>query len=233
MTLGWEIFLDQESITGDFCLVELEVFADYDITFRGFDRRLQASWWRHQMVTFSALLAQLLALCAGNSQVNSLYKGQWHRALMFYLICAWIKGWANNQYPGDLRCHHDRYDVTVMLALQVTCLLLLKADKQTLKCVFCIHVTKVKVNNFLLQFQDMFMKARIHWMITMVWKICKCVFFVNVLHSAIFQLDSCLNNKFQYMIIRLSYLHNGISFFTLVRKHYSLRMWFPWHIYIY
>ena len=36
------------------------------------------SWWRHQMETFSALLA----LCAGNSIVtlNSPHKGQWHRA---------------------------------------------------------------------------------------------------------------------------------------------------------
>ena len=38
-------------------------------------------WWRHQMETFSALLA----LCAGNSPVpvNSPHKGQWRGALMF------------------------------------------------------------------------------------------------------------------------------------------------------
>ena len=43
-------------------------------------------WWRHRMETFSALLA----LCAGNSRspVNSPHKGQWHRALMFSLICS-------------------------------------------------------------------------------------------------------------------------------------------------
>ena len=47
------------------------------------------SWWRHQMETFSALLA----ICAGNSPVpeNSPHKGQWRGALMFSLICAWIK----------------------------------------------------------------------------------------------------------------------------------------------
>ena len=52
------------------------------------------SWWRHQMETFSALLA----LCAGNSPVpvNSPHKGQWRGALMFSLICAWINDWVNN-----------------------------------------------------------------------------------------------------------------------------------------
>ena len=37
-------------------------------------------WWRHQMETFSALLA----LCVGNSPRH---KGQWRGALMFSLIC--------------------------------------------------------------------------------------------------------------------------------------------------
>ena len=39
------------------------------------------SWWRHQMETFSALLA----LCGGNHQspVDSPHKGQWRGALMF------------------------------------------------------------------------------------------------------------------------------------------------------
>ena len=45
-------------------------------------------WWRHQMETFSALLA----VCAGNSPVpmKSPHKDQWRGALMFSLICAWI-----------------------------------------------------------------------------------------------------------------------------------------------
>ena len=30
------------------------------------------------------------------SPVNYPHKGQWRGALMFYLICAWINGWANN-----------------------------------------------------------------------------------------------------------------------------------------
>ena len=47
--------------------------------------------------------------------VNSLHKGQWHRALIFSSICAWIEGWVNNHEAGDLRCHRTHYDVTVML----------------------------------------------------------------------------------------------------------------------
>ena len=43
-------------------------------------------WWRHQMETFSALLA----FCGGihRSPVNSPHKGKWRGALMFSLICA-------------------------------------------------------------------------------------------------------------------------------------------------
>ena len=70
------------------------------------------SWWRHQMETFSALLA----LCAGNSPVpvNSPHKGQWRGALMFSLICAWINDWVNNREAGDLRRHRGHYGVNVM-----------------------------------------------------------------------------------------------------------------------
>ena len=72
-------------------------------------------WWRHQMETFSALLA----ICAGNSPVpvNSLRKGQWRGALMFSLICTRINGWVNNGEAGDLRRNRAHYDVIVMLAL--------------------------------------------------------------------------------------------------------------------
>ena len=72
----------------------------------------QNTWWRHQMETFSALLA----VCAGNSRwpVNSPHKGQWPGALMFSLICAWINGWVNSGEAGDLRRHCAHYNVTVM-----------------------------------------------------------------------------------------------------------------------
>ena len=71
------------------------------------------SWWRHQMETFSALLA----ICVGihRSPVNSPHKGQWRGAFMFSLICAWINDWMNNGEAGDLRRHRAHYDVTVMM----------------------------------------------------------------------------------------------------------------------
>ena len=74
-------------------------------------------WWRHQMETFSALLA----LCAGNSlvPVNSPHKGQWRGALMLSLICAWINDWVNNREAGDLRRHRGHYDVNVMTWLVI------------------------------------------------------------------------------------------------------------------
>ena len=70
------------------------------------------SWWRHQMETFSALLA----LCAGNSPVPviSPHKGQWRGALMFSLIYAWINDWVNNREAGDLRRQRGHCDVIVM-----------------------------------------------------------------------------------------------------------------------
>ena len=45
---------------------------------------------------------------------GSLFKGQWSGALMFSLICAWIKDWINNCEAGDLRHHRAHYDVIVM-----------------------------------------------------------------------------------------------------------------------
>ena len=71
-----------------------------------------SSWWRHQMETFSALLA----ICAGNSPVTGEFphKGQWRGALLFSLICTRINGWVNNGEAVDLRRHRAHYDVTVM-----------------------------------------------------------------------------------------------------------------------
>ena len=73
---------------------------------------LHATWWRHQMESFSALLA----ICAGNSPVpvNSPHKGQWRGALMFTLICLWTNDWVNNREAGDLRRLRVHYDVIVM-----------------------------------------------------------------------------------------------------------------------
>ena len=62
------------------------------------------------MKTFSVLVA----LCVGNSPVNSPHKGQRRGALMLLLICTWKNGWVNNRVAGALRRHHTHYDVTVM-----------------------------------------------------------------------------------------------------------------------
>ena len=48
------------------------------------------------------------------SPVNSPHKGQWRRAFMFSLICAWINAWVNNREAGDLRRHRAHYDVIVI-----------------------------------------------------------------------------------------------------------------------
>ena len=71
------------------------------------------TWWRHQMETFSALLA----ICAGNSPVSGEFphKGQWRGALIFSLICVWINGWVNNREAGDWRRYRAHYDVSVMI----------------------------------------------------------------------------------------------------------------------
>ena len=47
------------------------------------------------------------------SQVNSPHKDQWHGALMFSLIWAWMNGWVYRE-AGDLRRHRAHDDVTVM-----------------------------------------------------------------------------------------------------------------------
>ena len=77
-----------------------------------FSLRWISARWRHQMKIFSALLA----FCAGNSPVTGEFphKSQWHGALMFSLIGAWMDDWVNNYEAGDLRRHRTHYDVTVM-----------------------------------------------------------------------------------------------------------------------
>ena len=50
------------------------------------------------------------------SPVNSPHKGQWHGALMFYLICAWTNCCVNNRATGNLICHRAHSAVAVMEA---------------------------------------------------------------------------------------------------------------------
>ena len=88
----------------------LGVLVHYGMMMGDIDDRIMVTWWHHQMESFSVLLA----LCAGNSPVNSPNKGQWRGALMFSLICIWTNGWVNNRDVSAMRHHHAHYDVTVM-----------------------------------------------------------------------------------------------------------------------
>ena len=45
-------------------------------------------WWRHQMETFSALMA----ICGETTTGEFQHKGQWRETL----ICSWINGWVKN-----------------------------------------------------------------------------------------------------------------------------------------
>ena len=62
------------------------------------------TWGRHQMETFSALLA----LCAGNPPVidGFPHKGQWRKAFDVFFICAWTNGWANTRAPSRSLWRH-------------------------------------------------------------------------------------------------------------------------------
>ena len=72
------------------------------------------SWWRHQMETYSALLA----ICAGNSPVPGEFPAQRPvtRSFDVSLFSARINGWVNNGQACDLRRHRAHYDVIVMFS---------------------------------------------------------------------------------------------------------------------
>ena len=71
------------------------------------------SWWRHQMETFSALLA----LCAGNSPVSGEFPAQRPvtRSFDVFFDRRQLNGWVNTREAGDLRRYRAHYDVMVML----------------------------------------------------------------------------------------------------------------------
>ena len=80
-------------------------------------QRMVSAWWRHQMETFSALLA----FSAGNSLVTGEFSAQRpvKRSFgVFSLICAWINAWVNNRGAGDLRRHRVNHDVILMVCMR-------------------------------------------------------------------------------------------------------------------
>ena len=70
------------------------------------------TWWRHQMETFSALLA----LCAGNSPVSGEFPAQRPvtRSFDVFFDRRQLNGWVNTREAGDLRRYRAHYDVMVM-----------------------------------------------------------------------------------------------------------------------
>ena len=119
--MGW-IYLEMLCVNGDIFIKKISIQRGYQlcVCWWPIANRLNqdvfcimTSWWRHQMETFSALLA----ICAGihRSPVNSPHKGQWRGALMVSLSCAWISGWVNNREAGDLGRNCAHYDVIVMI----------------------------------------------------------------------------------------------------------------------
>ena len=75
--------------------------------------KVHQTWWRHGMETLSASLA----LCEGNTPVESLHKGPATRALIICFMLTSTKSWSNSRAAGDLT-HHETHcdcDVTVMI----------------------------------------------------------------------------------------------------------------------
>ena len=64
-----------------------------------------------------------------------LYKGQWHVALMFSLICFWTNCRANNRDADDLKRHGAHYDVNATCIQWNMSLIVLKSNSST-----CSHV---------------------------------------------------------------------------------------------
>ena len=71
-----------------------------------------STWWRHQMETFSALLA----LCAGNSPATGEFPPQRPvtRSFDVFLDLRLNNDCVNNREAGDLRRYRGHYDVIVM-----------------------------------------------------------------------------------------------------------------------
>ena len=119
LTLMCHLCLEYSHRNSSFIMFSWDVILSPDWAALDHDQMIQpvVSLWSgiwnypcHNQVTWSAMTAQHL----NRSPVNSPLKGQWHGALMFSSICAWINTLLNNLRAGDLRCHHAHYDIIVM-----------------------------------------------------------------------------------------------------------------------
>ena len=172
------------------------------------------SWWRHQMETFSALLA----ICAGNSPVPGEIPTQRPvtRSLMFSLICARKNDWVNNGEAGDLRRHLAHYDVIVMLKTQVWYNLveiakwgwLLTKQGAISSLVVIIYYPQWPFLDFLYLWIIMFTEVSDYWkcvklLKTKLWKISFLHFrfiFFDILGSVF----SCLTTLVQYQLVMIT-----------------------------
>ena len=112
------------------------------------------SWWRHQMETFSALLA----LCAGNSPVTGEFPPQRPVTRKFdahFWSAPWMNSWVNNREAGDLRRHRAHYsdvravpcDVRAVHWLKVVGLYTITSEMDFLWHFWRHMATKILVNN--------------------------------------------------------------------------------------
>ena len=90
------------------------------------------------------------------SPVNSPHKGQWRRALMFSLICAWINRWVNNGEAGDFRRYRTHCDVIVMSTMFSTmvCHLISTKPQMLIFSLIAIHGTIFDGNFIIRALQD-------------------------------------------------------------------------------
>ena len=115
---GPRLFMSWFQSIGQFCGIDFPVMnlaccvPEHGGTIMRGCQWLVCSW----LTSPNGNISVLLALC-DRWPVNSPHKSQWRAALMFPLICAWIKGRVNNSEAGDLRRHRSHYDVTVIYGI--------------------------------------------------------------------------------------------------------------------
>ena len=90
------------------CNVTQRAFREFCKLFGLWFVLLWFAWWRHQMETFSALLA--ISPVTGEFPIYRPVT----QSFDVSLICAWINAWVNNRETVDLRRRRAHYDVIVM-----------------------------------------------------------------------------------------------------------------------
>ena len=117
----WTIKLTDMSIRGQ----ELWI----SIAWKWYLNCCHVTWWRHQMKTFSTLLA----LCAGNSPVTGEFPSQRPETRSFDVFFE-LRLNKRLSEAGDLRRHCAHYDVIVMISYETTMHLHLFFAAKTVSC---------------------------------------------------------------------------------------------------